>query len=402
MLQLRLQGPLLFITWAQIDLNPTELKLERYTAFPGGGTTVHTKWTDIKVPIRDGAPSIDPFELGASIMFCNGGLYYESWPETCSGPLIRTIHSKSSRSNISVDGTLGVNKYDAPVVYQQEDRSGYPLHVTPHLTAYLNSDREFCALSKNYNTQLTIHQNGTTTVRLHAARSTTELWISGLIALAFGLALVIWSQQPTKKNGARYQWLEADVAIAPAALNFGRIVIDHPLACKKCTSVICDAVCGTSTSSFIWAVSGLAIPCAITWSLSDYFPWLAPYKTHRMLTFTILEISLLGGSLAHLPGDAIGGRAYELAGFLVGTAMVVVVGRVIAMCPITIADMILVLGLTALVIHHVAFTLYRPIVSDHPSVPPDDWRLIAIIGLVMSLIPLAAGAQIGKTRFSGI
>lgn len=399
MLHLVLAGAYVNVHWAQIDLSPTPLQLGHRTAFPSGGELVHTSWTDVRPPVIEvGPPTLDPLLLSGDLMFCNGGLFLDRWPKKCSNQELVQLRTQ----NMSISGILNNDKYTATLVYQKEDSAGYPLVLNSHVTVFLNERQEACVLSANYNTRIQRWPNASVVVTLYAKRTENELWISALIAVALALGLVVWSQQPLQSDGTRYRWLEADVAIAPAALHFGRITQSVSLACAPCSSFLCRVTCGQDETSFLWAITGIALPCAVTWSLSDYFPRLKPYKLHHALTFSILELSLMSGSLSHLPQDGVGSRAYELAGFLVGTAMLVVTGRAIAVVPITWADVVIVFTISGLVLQYVAWTLYRPLIADHPSISPDEWGQIALTGLVLALAPMAAGAQIGKNRFQGI
>ena len=161
-------------------------------------------------------------------------------------------------------------------------------------------------------------------------------------------------------------------------------------------------MCGSDESAFLWAITGIAVPCAVAWSMSSKWSWLKQFRSTKKLTFTILELSLLSGSLVHLPVDAIGGRAHELAGFMIGTAMLVISGRALPVRPDTLADCVISILVAGLVVYYVAFTLYRPAATDHPSIAPNDWKMIAAVGFTFSLIPLVAGIQVGKNRYCGI
>ena len=152
-----------------------------------------------------------------------------------------------------------------------------------------------------------------------------------------------------------------------------------------------------SPSSYLWALTGLALTFSVVSTLRYRWPGLSRF-TAPVLTHSAIEVILLASSAAHLPVHRFHEDGVALVNYSIATALCVVIGKAVGKAHASVAESAVVAIMAVRVNLHSATSLLRGALQRHPSIAPTNGIAIMSVSLTLTLAATVAGVYAAKCK----
>lgn len=377
------------------SLRPGPVEIAFETSAPNGAVAFYTRWataTNGGAGFQDGPLRADPAIFGTDFTVCKKKIYYGVAPSTCLFQLALSVVCENGYADCTVPGQIGLDNVSIPLCWSVAPTSNAPFFLAQGLHTRISPARRCAPIVSSYATRVQVNVDGSAVVSFFAVRNEASAARSAVFSLVVAALLVVWVARPQTSKGV-YKWLDADMAIIPPIINLSYLSRDTPIDCAMCDGhhAVCEWLCMTPISSYVWALSGMAIPVAVVATASRRWQSLHAY-TMPAFCFYAIEVLLLATSAANFPVDQVRGNAETLLMFAVGTGLSVIVGKSAAFNRARRwPETILTATFSATTLGMAMGSFIRPAVQDHPSLVPSDAGRIAGICIAVASIATVAG-----------
>lgn len=392
-------GAFVAVDWVYIDgVQSTSLQLSNATSVPGGAGVLDTRWhsaDNAGAGWPDGPGQLNPLAFGNAYSVCFNKLHYGAPPKRCTRSAGVAFSCAGDLSSCRLVGEIGgvANVTSLCWKHTGSDTFVVVLDGAPALSLPLASG---CVAVADRSIAVHVERLSQNNTRVTINRVQTEQYdvLSALIAFAFVMLLIVWNETPRHHAHA---WLDADIVIAAAFVNWARFAPPAPEGCDAmCAGSTCASVCSVAISSYLLALLGLALPFAIVstacWRWQPLRRYTAPTFTHATV-----EIVLLSSSAAHFPSHRMSGDGEALLLYIIAAGICTIAGKAAGIPSVSFAEIAAKAAMCGLVLCHASFSLLRPALQQHPSLDPTDAHNVLATSFVLSATAIVAGAYAAKT-----
>lgn len=392
-------GAYVAVNWVYIDgVKYSDLQLSRsVTSVPGGANVLDTRWHSADnegFGWPDGLAQFNPVVFNDQYSVCFNKLHYGSPPDRCTRATGVSYLCAGDLSTCTINGEIDGVPTVAELCWKHTGEPTFVATTAAGPKALLPYAKNCVALA---DTSIAVHVHhlapNATLVKLNAVETEQDEAISALIAFGLLFLLIVWNDVPRRRTHA---WLDADIVIAAAFINWARYAPPAPAGCDNvCSGSTCSMICSVAVSSYLLALVGLSMPFALVSTACWRWPMLSRYVAPTF-THASVEIVLLASSAAHFPAHRIAQDGEVLLLYVIAAALCVVTGRTLGAPSVSYAELGAKIIMIGLVWFHSTFSLLRPALQLHPSLDPADAHQVLATSGVLSTVAVVTGFYAAK------
>lgn len=391
-------GGYVAVNWVYADMTRNvQMVLGPNTSVPGGASSLDTRWHTATNNWPDGSAQLNPSVFGPDYTVCFDRLFYGTVPSVCSRSRLFTLECPMGLSACTVPGEIDGAATVAKLCWKTESDSVlFTVHDTKLVSLPYAKSGCIPIAHSSISVQVTQTDPASAAVRVTFRKPYSYSHDVGsfFIAFVFAALFVLWNDL---SRADTYGWVDADVVLAPLFVNLARLAPSAQWGCGMCRGQLCEELCQVSPSSYLWALTGLALPFSVVSTLRYRWPGLSRF-TAPVLTHSAIEVILLASSVAHLPAHRFHEDAVALVNYSIAAALCVVIGKAVGKAHASVAESAVVAIMAVLVNLHSATSLLRGALQRHPSIEPTDGIAVMSASLTLTLAATVAGVYAAKCK----